>query len=398
MSRFFFIGNIYPEDFKKEIMELGSGVQFSSDTFQHALLDGLKEHFPQMQIYTAPPVSSFPQIKKLWFGSREWKSPFNDLVHWTVSFVNIPGLKVLSKCFSFGRIFRRHRLFQSGDTVLMYSVQSSILLPCRLHKAKGSRLFLLVTDLPEYMSDSRNILYRAGKWLDRRLINWGLKAVDGYILLSPAMKERLPVGDKPCIVMEGIFNPQQGGSSALAQQSASTRNILYTGKLDARFGILDLVEAFKRVLGGDLRLVVCGYGDAAQQVQAAAKEDQRIDFRGIVSHEEVLQLQRSATLLVNPRHSSDDYVRYSFPSKTMEYMASGTPTMMCRLECLTEEYLEHLLIFEDESVEGMARKIRQTLEMPEVELRAKGRKAAKFILRCKSSKVQGARVADFLNQ
>mgnify|MGYP003303651866 CR=1 FL=1 len=44
-------------------------------------------------------------------------------------------------------------------------------------------------------------------------------------------------------------------------------------------------------------------------------------FTGKIDRSQVLALQRSATVLVNPRRNNEEYTKYSFPSKTMEYLA-----------------------------------------------------------------------------
>ena len=52
---------------------------------------------------------------------------------------------------------------------------------------------------------------------------------------------------------------------------------------------------------------------------------------GCVTNDEIVRLQCEATLLVNPRPSDKEFCKYSFPSKTIEYMASGTPVLMTKL-------------------------------------------------------------------
>lgn len=64
-------------------------------------------------------------------------------------------------------------------------------------------------------------------------------------------------------------------------------------------------------------------------------------------------MQQQATLLVNPRKGHEEYTKYSFPSKTMEYMASGTPTIMYKLPGLPIEYEEYLVLLPDNSQETL---------------------------------------------
>ena len=63
----------------------------------------------------------------------------------------------------------------------------------------------------------------------------------------------------------------------------------------------------------------------------------RIEFLGMLPRTDVLELQSKATILVNPRQPVGDFTKYSFPSKTIEYMASGTPLLMYKLPGIPEE-------------------------------------------------------------
>ena len=72
-------------------------------------------------------------------------------------------------------------------------------------------------------------------------------------------------------------------------------------------------------------------------------------------------MQQQATLLVNPRKGHEEYTKYSFPSKTMEYMASGTPTIMYKLPGLPIEYEEYLVLLPDNSQETLTAILKQCL-------------------------------------
>ena len=70
----------------------------------------------------------------------------------------------------------------------------------------------------------------------------------------------------------------------------------------------------------------CGYVDLdlIESLLKKLQKDKRIIYWGVVEQKHVFEMQQQATLLVNPRKGHEEYTKYSFPSKTMEYMASGT--------------------------------------------------------------------------
>ena len=155
------------------------------------------------------------------------------------------------------------------------------------------------------------------------------------------------------------------------------------------------MAVWSKIKGENYELWLCGNGDL-DMVREFSDKDKRIKYLGILSHKEVKALQKQASILVNPRHSYDRYTMYSFPSKTMEYMASGTPTLMSRLKSLPKEYYEHLFFFDDESIEGMSKTIQCCLDIPVSELNKKGKLASLFIKTHKNSQIQGGKIIKFI--
>ena len=57
---------------------------------------------------------------------------------------------------------------------------------------------------------------------------------------------------------------------------------------------------------------------------------------------------------VNPRPGAADFTRYSFPSKTLEYLDAGKPVLAYRNDGIPPEYDEHLLYISDPGPVAMA--------------------------------------------
>ena len=117
---------------------------------------------------------------------------------------------------------------------------------------------------------------------------------------------------------------------------------------------------------------------------------------GMVSHAEVVRFQKEASVLVNPRKPDQEITRFSFPSKTIEYMMSGTPMIGYRLEGIPEEYYRHMYIPDTLSVESMAELIDEVLSMPQSFLDAKALSAKEFVIGEKRSVSQVEKIIRFL--
>ena len=108
-------------------------------------------------------------------------------------------------------------------------------------------------------------------------------------------------------------------------------------------------------------------------------------------------MQRQATVLVNPRTSEGEYTKYSFPSKTMEYLLSGKPTIINRLPGIPEEYYDYVFTPEDESIEALAECISNVLSLDKNILDARVEAGRNFIISQKNSVSQTKRIIDFIN-
>ena len=149
-----------------------------------------------------------------------------------------------------------------------------------------------------------------------------------------------------------------------------------------------LIDAFSKVPGDDLRLWLYGAGDMEAEIRIAAERDARIIYFGVAPNSDVVNVQLRATLLVNPRPSNEEFTKYSFPSKNMECMVSGTPLLTTPLSGMPYEYIPHVYLFEDESVEGMACTLSRVLMLPKSDLHEMGLNSKRFVLDKKNNRVQ----------
>jgi glycosyltransferase involved in cell wall biosynthesis len=246
------------------------------------------------------------------------------------------------------------------------------------------------------MASDNSFFTRINKKIDNFLgtnIVKSLDNVDGYVLLTEHMTERLPIGNKPWMVMEGIYNTNDNITNVPKEPY---KTILYTGNLAKRYGILDLLDAFTKIEKQNYRLWIRGNGECLKEIKEAANKDKRILYFDQLSRTELIKLQKKATVLVNPVHSHEEFTKFFFPSKTMEYMASGTPTLMSKLPCLPKEYEPYIYFFDDESVEGMKNKIIEICEKSQEELNESGEKAAEFIHTQKNEITQTKKIIEFI--
>lgn len=388
-----FIGSIYPKKLLNELLAMNTYVDFAANRFQEALISGLDMHCDTVKVITSPVIRMSCRQKKYFKG---YLFKHNEQKQNTDVYIGNITYPIINMLYEFIKIRKKLKieLKKNPETnVIIYALHSPFLMALASLSKKISRSCVIVPDLPEYMTDKKSLLYRIAKSIDKKMINFCLKKCDSFVLLSPYMKERLSIGRKPWIQIEGIY---QTSVSLKDQKKEKNKTILYTGGIATRYGVFDMVEAFTRIRFDNYRLWLCGVCEEMDKLNHYLQNDNRISYLGQVDKNKINELQRRASLLVNPRHSEEEFTKYSFPSKTMEYLASGTPTVMCKLLAVPEEYFKHLFFFDDESIDGYAKKMVEICSMDSVMLQLKGKTAANFVIIEKNECIQSKKILDLM--
>jgi glycosyltransferase involved in cell wall biosynthesis len=103
-----------------------------------------------------------------------------------------------------------------------------------------------------------------------------------------------------------------------------------------------------------------------------------------------------ADFFINPRPTGQMFTRYSFPSKLLQYMATGKPVISTRLPGIPSEYWDYLIAIDNETVEGMAVLLSGLMNQKRDDLINRGQDARTFVMQQKTEGAQGARMADLL--
>jgi glycosyltransferase involved in cell wall biosynthesis len=401
-----FIGGVFTEEQQDEVLQKNRGVvQFAANTLQWNLIKGLDEcNIRPVNILNAVFVGSYPRYyTDYYIKSYKWshKPGAQDT---NIAFLNIFGAKHIWRGIALANqaIKWAHCDSNEKKVIVVYSMHTPFIYAAAMAKRANPDIHvcLVVPDLPEFMdlSSNRNYLFNMLKKFDRLIMNKYLKYVDSFVLLTRHMVEPIGVGSRPWIVMEGVVNPEDLEEEDLQiEKSIKEKVILYTGTLNKKYGIMNLLRAFSMIEDRDYRLWICGAGEAESDIKAMAVQDSRVKFFGQLKRKEVLRLQRMATVLINPRGAEEEFTKYSFPSKTMEYLLSGTPTIVKRLPGIPEEYFNYLFTIDGDSDRDMAEKIIEVCSMPKAKLLEFGRKAREFVLKEKNHINQSKRILELVD-
>ena len=162
------------------------------------------------------------------------------------------------------------------------------------------------------------------------------------------------------------------------------------------YGIESLVRGFIAAAIPNTELHIYGNGDFTKELKVLAEQYETVKYMGIAPNSQIVEAELKASLLINPRPTGEEYTRYSFPSKNMEYMASGTPVLTTRLPGMPKDHEPYVFFIEDETAEGIKSALEKVFALPEEELHAFGLRAKEFVLKEKNNITQAEKVLSLL--
>lgn len=391
------LGGLFPEEIRHDIEINSIGpIQYAADALQWGIVRGLDDHIKDITLINLPYIGSFPLnykqliIKSFPFSHRKNASDFN------VGFSNLIIYKYLSRYVNSAK-YLNSWVSDKKEFLIVYAIHTPFILAALKAKKKNPKLkiCLVVPDLPEFMNDKKNIITKLFKYIEQKLLKHSLNKIDAFVLLSKHMREPLNIKDQPWICVEGIYH---GAKTPIPLKDESKRIILYSGTLAERYGILKLLNAFNSIAFNNYELWICGDGDAKEQIIKCSISDSRIKYLGQLPREQILAMQTNATVLVNPRTAEGEFTKYSFPSKTIEYLASGTPTILYKLPGIPDEYFNYCFVVNEKSENGLQEAIVLACEKSDSELSQIALKAQEFILSKKNAYQQTKRIINMLQK
>lgn len=401
-----FLGGLFPKETENEIISNSIGnIQNAANNLQWEFAKGLEEiSNKSITILNSLYIGSYPnRYKKMRVNTYNFSQNFDKAKATNVGFLNITGIKNISRYLSL-KPFVKDWIISKKDAkkvIISYAMTSTFTQILEYAKKIDNSIVtcLIVPDLPQYMnlSNKKNELYKLLKNLEIKIIKKNMDYIDSYVVLTQHMLDVLEVS-KPFVVIEGIstdiFNLTYRD---IGYNNENLKTVLYTGGLNEKYGVEDLIRSFEMLENENYRLIICGSGDAERNILKASERDSRIIFMGLLKREEILSLQKKATVLVNPRSNNEEYTRYSFPSKILEYMSSGTPVLSFMLDGIPNEYQDYIYIINENEENALYCALKSVLELKEEDLYEKGKKAKEFVHNEKNRRRQCEKVLNMIN-
>jgi len=394
-----FLGSIVKmEDCSKYL-----GPSVAGNKMQIGIIKGLKKLHGDITVVTETPIATFPKERKMVIKHR--KIDIGDGIEAiVVPFLNIIIIKQLTMIFSaFLQIlmwsikYRKEKKVVVTFNAFPYT-SVPIILVSKLLKIKKICIF---ADPPINVI-KKNRIRSIAKYFEKKATEKNIKRYDGIVTLNEKSIEKY-ASDIKYVLVDGGFDINDKPNSQFLSKWAKYSEgdlieIVFSGGLYEYNGLVNLIKAFKKIKNESLRLSLYGEGPLKEAILLESRNDHRIIYHGNIDNKEMMLIQQKAGILINPRPIDEPVSLYTFPSKMIEYMLSGTPVITTKLNGLTPEYLKHVFVIENNSIEEIVNGIERVIKMDKQQLLAVASDAREFIVENKTWDLQSRKIYNFIRE
>ncbi|UZW14942.1 glycosyltransferase [Clostridium pasteurianum] len=203
------------------------------------------------------------------------------------------------------------------DYVVLYGVNIiNIFIPviCRLISKKS---ILILSDY----TTSKEVT-GIKKVIAKKISNT-FRKFDGVVFLSPSMMDSTKI-EKSTLINGGI--EEKDFTDFTIPECRNTVNVLYSGLLSEVTGVdllIKVIEIFDFKKYKNVNFFITGKGPLEDKVRNISINNVNVKYCGFLSREEYLSCLKTSNILLNPRNMHLDQNQNNFPSKIIEYIASG---------------------------------------------------------------------------
>lgn len=367
--------------------------------FNLNILEGIETNIDKdLSILNTENVASYPNYNRIILKTKKSHKP--EIGEYSnIGKVNLPIFKDITETIILYRELKKWIKSQKNEDVFIcgYGRRLSHVIAINILKRRYSHIktCMFLADLSgNVATKTHNNSHLKQKIVDKLLdyrVNQS-KKFDSFVLLTEAMADYLGVTSKPYTVVEGVCSQEYTTYNTIIKESCKDKIIAYSGVLSKLYNVDTLLNAFQMIKDEGYKLWLFGDGELKEYIQHLSDENENIVFGGYIPNEKLREKLSECTVLINPRQNLEEFTKYSFPSKIIEYLTLGKPVISYKLDGIPYEYDDYLLYVNDNTEETLKNRIIEICEYSQEKLIEIGNQNASFVSKTKNSITQTEKV------
>lgn len=393
--KYIFLGFAVPDLVMQDILNSDKSMPIQTHKFGWSFIECLKKSSSDVYAISVLPVTNFPHYPSIFCkGSVHEERGVKIKI---LPFINLLGIKHITRFFTCLTELCKCAIFTNDRLLIVHGVHSPFLLASLLAKLLfGFKIVVILTDPPSVLNKFDTLFSIILKKIDFFVIKILLRNFDGGVVLSKPLRDDF-LSNMPTILIEGILsNSNLKVEPTISKKRCNTFSFTYAGTLSESYGVKNLIQAFIELELPDVYLDILGRGDLSNYAESISKCHSCIRYHGFKSGQDLTSVYNDTNVFVNARPLDGLFVKYSFPSKIIEYMSTGIPVLTTRLPSIPDDYFPHLYFIDSSQVHDIKRSILRTIELSSEELFVKGQGAKEFIFENKSEDKISQLISGFL--
>lgn len=393
-----YLGFAIPDSTVEIIRKVDKNPHIATENFSWSVVGSLSSSFENVFVLSTPEVRNYPAAKKIFFTTQKFCK--NKIIGKVMGFINIILLKHLSRFlisfFQLGFGLRKMKF----SFILVHGTHTPFMISALLlGKIMKTSTIILLTDEHGKMVSNDGKLGVILRKIDTYLMKYLINKFDGFILLSPIFLKKFRI--KNYFVQPGILNKSLSTDLSTATRVRNDVNcfrVVFAGGLNHNNGVDRLLDSINYIQDKKISLYFYGSGELVNQILIESKKDNRIVYGGLLYGSNLAEALLSADLLINPRPISEEYSKTSFPSKLIDYMATGVCTLTTKIVSIPAEISDYLFFIEGEDSISIAKAIIKTKQIPLETRISYGEQAKKHITELYSEESFGKKTYQLLKK
>jgi hypothetical protein len=245
-----------------------------------------------------------------------------------LSILNIAFLKDIYSIFAIS--FYLFSKIKYGDKVIIYNCSFKEVISIILIRIIKD--FDIILEIEEFYVTKFRIFRKIYKFFEILII----KKADYFLITNREILNRIRNVKKDKInflINFGYIDDKK--INVLSSQNIDRPFILYSGRNDY-YGGFDILLKSLKYIDIKLNLIITGKDFEGLDFENYTTKFVNIENKGFLKKENFEALLNKATLCINPLRSRSNYARFSFPSKIIQYFASGNIVISSETEPINQ--------------------------------------------------------------
>lgn len=322
----------------------------SANLVQAGILENLSKH-SELKILSSQPVPTFPRDKSF-FCKRKVLNYSENIKITTIPSINIVVLREMMRGIyaMFSLIFWALKNYDKKRCIMVYNTYSPPLpIVYIISKITNSKSMAILYDLgmpPKSLKLDffRKFIYQMVE-LSAKLI---IPCLDGRIVITEAIAHDYAPGKHFLMIDGGISENIVNHLFPLEyNEKRINTTFLCAGSLWSGNGIKHLLDSLKINKNPKIKIFFAGKGPDLDLILIASKNDDRIQYLGMLSTQELFEVYKKVDVLLNIRVIPSEEGRYLFPSKLLEYLVVGKFVVTTKAVHIEKEYGNYCYVLND---------------------------------------------------